>query len=162
MFSYKRFLQSTSSSFWLCNCSAWNRRSSLSLSNCNGIWTHNHVVHKRTFNHLAKLASLAKWLTVWLWTKWLLVRIPLQSVKLSSFFPHCFNVFCYAKQYFSFLQRLLTKVLVIERKAFSVMDIFPVMRRSVWYHLSNFKNVKNTHGGVLTLVKLQAKFMQLY
>ena len=69
---------------------------------------------------------------------------------------------CNAKQYFSFLQRLLTKVLVIERKAFSVIDIFPVMRRSVWYHLSNFKNVENTHGVVLLLVKLQAKFMQLY
>ena len=26
-----------------------------------------------------------------------------------------------------------------------------------WYHLYNFKNVKNTHGRVLILVKLQAK-----
>ena len=25
-----------------------------------------------------------------------------------------------------------------------------------WYHLYNFKNVENTHGGVLLLVKLQA------
>ena len=24
-----------------------------------------------------------------------------------------------------------------------------VMRRAIWYHLHNFKNVKNTHGGVL-------------
>ena len=31
-----------------------------------------------------------------------------------------------------------------------------VMRCAIWYHLHNFKNVKNTHGGVLTLVKLQA------
>ena len=30
------------------------------------------------------------------------------------------------------------------------------MRCSIWYHLYNFKNVKNTHGGVLLLVKLQA------
>ena len=27
---------------------------------------------------------------------------------------------------------------------------------AIWYHLYNFKNVKNTHGGVLILVKLQA------
>ena len=29
------------------------------------------------------------------------------------------------------------------------------MRCSIWYHLYNLKNVKNTHGGVLVLVKLQ-------
>ena len=34
------------------------------LSDCNWIRTHNHLVHKRTLNHLAKLASLAKWLSV--------------------------------------------------------------------------------------------------
>ena len=28
---------------------------------------------------------------------------------------------------------------------------------ATWYHLYNFKNVKNTHGGVLLLVKLQAE-----
>ena len=27
---------------------------------------------------------------------------------------------------------------------------------AIWYHLYNFKNVKNTHGGVLLLIKLQA------
>ena len=43
------------------------------LSNCNGT---------RTLNHLAKLASLVKWLSVCLWTKWLLIRVPLQSLKL--------------------------------------------------------------------------------
>ena len=30
-----------------------------------------------------------------------------------------------------------------------------VKRLAIWYHLHNFKNVKNTHGGVLLLVKLQ-------
>ena len=30
--------------------------SNLSLSDSNGIWTHNHLVRKRTLNHLAKLA----------------------------------------------------------------------------------------------------------
>ena len=28
---------------------------------------------------------------------------------------------------------------------------------AIWHHLYNLKNVKNTHGGVLLLVKLQAK-----
>ena len=32
-----------------------------------------------------------------------------------------------------------------------------VMRCAIRYHLHNLKNVKNTHGGVLLLVKLMAK-----
>ena len=33
-----------------------------------------------------------------------------------------------------------------------------LMRCAIWYNLYNFKkNIKNTHGGVLILVKLQAK-----
>ena len=32
------------------------------ISDCNGTWTHNHLVGKRTLNYLAKLTSLAKWL----------------------------------------------------------------------------------------------------
>ena len=31
------------------------------------------------------------------------------------------------------------------------------MRCAIWYHLYNLENVKNTHGGMLLLVKLQAK-----
>ena len=31
------------------------------------------------------------------------------------------------------------------------------MRCVIWYHLCNLKNAKNIHGGVLILVKLQAK-----
>ena len=42
------------------------------LSDCNWTPTHNHFVRKRTLNHLAKLASLAKWLSIRLRTKWLL------------------------------------------------------------------------------------------
>ena len=59
---------------------AWMSRNSLFetgaitevSSDNNGIQTHNL---KRTFNHLAKLASLAKFLSVCLRTKWLRVRI---------------------------------------------------------------------------------------
>ena len=32
-----------------------------------------------------------------------------------------------------------------------------VMRCAIWYHLYDLKNVKSTHGGVLILVKLQAR-----
>ena len=28
---------------------------------------------------------------------------------------------------------------------------------AIWYHLRNLKSIKNTHGGVLLLVKLQPK-----
>ena len=31
------------------------------------------------------------------------------------------------------------------------------MRCAIWYYLYNLKNVENTHGGVLVLVKLQAE-----
>ena len=36
-------------------------------------WTRtlNHLVHERTMNHLARLVSLAKWLSLCLQTKWL-------------------------------------------------------------------------------------------
>ena len=48
---------------------ARNRLDIWSLSDCNGTWTHNHLVHKPTLKHLAKLASLAIWFSVCLWTK---------------------------------------------------------------------------------------------
>ena len=37
-----------------------------------------------------------------------------------------------------------------------------VMGCTIWYHLYNFKNVKNTQGGVLILVKLQASTYHTY
>ena len=37
-----------------------------------------------------------------------------------------------------------------------------MMRCAIWYHLYNLKNVKNTHGEVLFLAKLQAFSLQLY
>ena len=53
-------------------CEIWR------LSDCNLTRTHNHLVGKRTLNHLAKMA---KWLSVRLQTKWLWVRVKLQSRK---------------------------------------------------------------------------------
>ena len=34
----------------------WNRCDIWSLSDCNGTWNHNHLVHKWTLNHIVKLA----------------------------------------------------------------------------------------------------------
>ena len=64
------------------------------------IWTHNHLVRKQAVNHLAKLANLAKWLGVRLQTKWLWVRVPLQSLKLQI--SHLFR----AKSSLTFTQLL--------------------------------------------------------
>ena len=36
------------------------------------------------------------------------------------------------------------------------MEIHNVMLCVIWYHLYNLKNMENTHGGVLRLVKLQS------
>ena len=49
---------------------------------CKQFQIHNQLIRKCTLNHLAKLISLAKWLSVRFLTKWLWVRIPLQSLKL--------------------------------------------------------------------------------
>ena len=56
---------------------ARNRRDTRSLSDSNGIRTHNHLLRKWTLNHLTKLTSLAEWLSVWSQTKSLWVRISL-------------------------------------------------------------------------------------
>ena len=63
---------------------ARNRCEIWSLHDCNRAWTHNHLVRKGTLSQLAKLASLAKWLSVLLWPKWLWVRVPLQSLNTDA------------------------------------------------------------------------------
>ena len=57
------------------------RRHIWSLSDSSEIWTDNHLVSKRTFIHLAKVASLCKRLSFRLQTKWLWVRISFLSLK---------------------------------------------------------------------------------
>ena len=61
---------------------AWSRRETWRWSDCNWTRTENHLVLKQTLNHLAKLASLAKWLSVRLRTKWFSVRVQLQSQRM--------------------------------------------------------------------------------
>ena len=57
---------------------AWSRCKIWSLGDCNWTRTQNHLVHKQTLNHLAKLASLAKWWSVCLLIKRLWVQVQLQ------------------------------------------------------------------------------------
>ena len=54
-------------------CDIW------SLNDSIGIRTHKHLVRKQLLNHLAKPASLAKWLSVHLQTKYLWVLFLLLS-----------------------------------------------------------------------------------
>ena len=68
-----------------------------SLSDSNEIRTQNHLLRKRTLNHLAKLT---RWLSVRLRTKWLWVRIPLMLLKLFSNFRFSFSSFFFLYLYF--------------------------------------------------------------
>ena len=62
---------------------ARSRRNIWSISDSNVIWTHNHLVRKRTLKHLVKPVRLAKWFSVRLRTKWLWVRIVLLLLKIN-------------------------------------------------------------------------------
>ena len=48
--------------------------------------TYAFLVRKWTLNHLATPDSLAKWLSVCLLTKWLLVQVPAQSLEVNGSF----------------------------------------------------------------------------
>ena len=48
-----------------------------------------------------------------------------------------------------------------EKELKKMEKVIYVMFCAIWYHLCNLKNVKNTYGGVLRSVKLQA-FTLLY
>ena len=65
---------------------ARNRRVIWSLSDCNGARTYNHLVCKPILNHLAKLASLVKWVNVRLQAKWLWVRVMFHLCHRESVF----------------------------------------------------------------------------
>ena len=41
--------------------------------------------------------------------------------------------------------------------SFNKLDILFEMLSMIWYHFYNLKNLKNTHGRVLLLVKLQVE-----
>ena len=62
-----------------------------SLGDCNWTRTHNDLVHKRTLNHLDKLA---KWFSVRFWTKSLWVWVQLQSLKVFFLSKMLYKVNC--------------------------------------------------------------------
>ena len=90
---------------------AWSRRHIWSLSDSNGIRTHNHLVRKRTLNHLAKLA---KWLSCLVSTYlygafdcMLLschVRMTLVSLKLKQYFKKISKPIKISKNFFKTLR----------------------------------------------------------
>ena len=59
------------------------------------------------------------------------------------------RILAYFTQCLGPLQRRIQNPSNISYRAF-------VMRCAIWYHLYSLKNMKNTHGGVLILVRLQA------
>ena len=85
---------SSESNFWGClnvkGILARNRRGMWRLSDCNETRTHNHLVHKWTLNHLAKLASLTEGLSVCLQNKQLWVQLLLHPLNLQI--SHLFRV----------------------------------------------------------------------
>ena len=78
----------------LCRCLnakellAWNRRDIWSLSDSNGIQIHKHLVHKRTLNHLAKLAKnielCCEYLSLWCIWLYVIMSPTRFSVNLHS------------------------------------------------------------------------------
>ena len=79
--------------------------------------------------------------------------MTLFTIHISSGFPICFcnrlNVF---NQLYSILRKLLDSIVFQIWCTTLICETFC----TIWYHLYNFKNVKNTHGSVLPLVKLEA------
>ena len=69
---------------------ARSRREIWSLSDYNWTRTQNQLVRKRTLNHLA---SLAKWLSDCLRTKWFWFRVQLQSLTCFCFLSFFTNTF---------------------------------------------------------------------
>ena len=67
---------------------ARKRREIRSLIDYNRTRTNNYLVRKITLNHLTKLASLAKLLSVCLQTKRLRVRVPLKIYDIKKLWRH--------------------------------------------------------------------------
>ena len=76
---------------------------------------------------------------------------------MSTFFVHFLEKAL--RQYFSWLIKFIPTFKDFGN--FYTAESF-VMRCTIWYHLCNLKNVKNTHGGVLLLVKLQTKRLKVF
>ena len=105
----------------------WGVQAVSRLSDCNWTRTHNHLVRKRTLNHLTKLISLAKWLSVRLRTKWLWVQVPLQSLKKFLFWD-----FSEWKMWYFLSEKVDGKMIFTDY--WKVLGFyFPLMRNMVFF-----------------------------
>ena len=82
--------------------------------------------------------------------------------KRESLFAIMHNYFgriCYQgkESFFLFLLVFVFWLLGVFGTIFNVYKFTFVMFCAIWYHLNNLKNMKNAHGGVLLLIKLQAE-----
>ena len=82
----------------------------------------------------------------------------LQCVKLLFFLS------CYMQKYLKKPIRSMISFLFFRwpKTKLVIKNTKNVMFCTIWYHFYSLKNVKNTHGGALLLVKLQAFSLQLY
>ena len=72
--------------------------------------------------------------------------------------------FCYSEQLRQIIRYSYGYIGInIQEKPYSPKDqLRGLICCAIWYHLYNLENVKSTHEGVLLLVKLQAKNLQLF
>ena len=60
-----------------------------------------------------------------------------------------------AKDFVKYSKQILLSVTIVLVSLFERKTVNEILS-AIWYHLYNLKNPKNTNGGVLLLVKLQA------
>ena len=60
-----------------------------------------------------------------------------------------------AKDFVKYSKQILLSVTIALVSPFERITVNEMLS-AIWYHLYNLKNLKNTNGGVLLLVKLQA------
>ena len=90
-------------------------------------------------------------------------QIHIISIHIAILVPFCFiELYSYTEEN-DFQENVLSfEVMLVEYnkdgKDFVQICMKCVMRCAIWYHLYNLKNMKNTNGGVLILVKLQLTF----
>ena len=70
-----------------------------------------------------------------------------------------FGLLLYCWQICHIIRSIVSMARRYEKFFFRIADLTNdnTMLCAIWYHLYNLKNVKNTHGGVLLLIKLQPK-----
>ena len=96
------------------------------------------------------------------WSRKIIWALVIMQRKSRMHFPHAKRMHQGARDVESgqghwVWQVVLTKIWWIETKCRSKHETFS----TIWYHLCNVRNVENTHGGVLFLVKLHATLIKV-